>query len=42
MLLLVIPVVALALGFMGLRSSSRAYLLIGAIALVISYIAYTR
>jgi hypothetical protein len=42
MLLLAIPVVALGLGFFGLRSSAKSYLLIGAIAAVLCYIAYTR
>lgn len=42
MLLLAIPGVALLLGLMGLRTSPRAYLLIGAVALVLCYLAYTR
>lgn len=42
MLLLVIPAVVLVLGFLGLRTSVRSYLLIGAISVVICYIAYTR
>jgi hypothetical protein len=41
-LLLAIPVVALGLGFLGLRTSARSYVLIGAIALVLCYLAYTR
>jgi|PersoiStandDraft_1058852.scaffolds.fasta_scaffold249320_2 hypothetical protein len=42
MLLLAIPAVALGLGFFGLRSSARSYVLIGAVAVVLCYIAYTR
>lgn len=42
MLLLAIPVVALALGFIGVRSSARSYLFMGVIAAVVCYIAYTR
>ncbi|HEX9097394.1 MAG TPA: hypothetical protein VF990_14995 [Candidatus Dormibacteraeota bacterium] len=42
MLLLAIPALALGLGFIGLRSSAKSYVLIGAIALVLCYIAYTR
>jgi len=42
MLLLAIPAVVLGLGFLGVRQSARSYLLIGAIAAVICYIAYTR
>jgi hypothetical protein len=42
MLLLAIPAVALAFGLLGMRTSARSYLLIGAIAVVLCYIAYTR
>ncbi len=42
MILLAIPVAALLLGMLGARSSARTYLLIVAVAVVISYLAYTR
>lgn len=42
MLLLAIPAVVLVLGFLGLRSSARSYLLIGGISFVLCYLAYTR
>ncbi len=42
MLLLAIPAVALGLGFLGMRTSARSYVLIGVIALVLCYLAYTR
>ncbi len=42
MLLLAIPAVALGLGFLGVRTSARSYVIIGAVALVLCYIAYTR
>jgi hypothetical protein len=42
MLLLAIPAAALGLGLLGFRTSAKSYLVIGAIALVLCYIAYTR
>lgn len=42
MLLLVIPAIALILGFLGMRSSPRAYLLMAMVAVGICYLAYTR
>ena len=42
MVLLAIPALVLGLGFLGLRTSAKSYVLIGAIAVVLCYIAYTR
>lgn len=42
MLLLAIPAGVLLLGMLGARSSLRTYLLIAAIAVVVSYLVYTR
>jgi len=41
-ILLAIAAVVLALGFLGMRSSSRSYLFIAVIAVLFSYIAFTR
>lgn len=42
MILLAIAAVVLALGFLGARPSARSYAAICAVALVCSYIAFTR
>jgi hypothetical protein len=42
MMLLAIGGVVLLLGLLGLRSTARSYFLIAAIAVVFSYIAFTR
>ncbi|HEV2140229.1 MAG TPA: hypothetical protein VGT01_03475 [Candidatus Dormibacteraeota bacterium] len=42
MYLLAIGAIILVLGLLGVRTSPRIYLLIAAVAVVFSYIAYTR